>query len=335
MFDIKDIISSFKDTVLSPLKGAIEYRAKNNFFGSFLLAWLIWNWKKIAYFIFSGDPINQKLDNVSSGDFLSHTPDWYMSFFNINFLLPFLFAIVFSLGYPYLTLGISRIHRKISNSTYDFNADVEHSRLEKKKAALSDAVELDSVKAIQQSNTDRIIAENNEKKAQSELNLKDLRIEYADKEVRLKNTKADLDVLEETIKQQLIRKQDLTNELTVLNEDLSPLRQEKNRIDELSKEIVTLQNDLAKCSATIEDKDFEIKRQEKMLAAQLQSYERLKEKNKAILERVEYVNSLLVPAADEIENKHNSELQGIITNIRNSRDATYKSELLSFRDDES
>ncbi|EPG8310743.1 hypothetical protein PGO02_02585 [Klebsiella aerogenes] len=322
MFDIKDLISSFKDTVLSPLKGAIEYRAKNNFFGSFLLAWLIWNWEKIAYFIFSGDAIILKLNNISSNDFLSHAPDWYMSFFKISFLLPLGVAVFFSLGYPYFTLGISLIQKKILNSTYNFNVDVEHSRLEKKKIALRDAVELDSVKAIQQSDTDRIIAENNEKKAQSELNLKELRIEYADKSVSLKNTKADLAILEETIKQQLTRKQNLTNEIATLNEELSPLRHEQDRINELSKQIVTLQNNIGNLSATLESKEFEIRRQEKMFSSQLESYRQLKEKNQGLLEHVKMVNNLLVPAVDIME-RDDTYYKSVINNVRNARDATY------------
>ncbi|MHC9507362.1 hypothetical protein ACYZFF_15400 [Klebsiella variicola] len=46
MAEIKEIIDSLKDWVVTPIQESISFRARSAFFGSFVISWLVLNWDK-------------------------------------------------------------------------------------------------------------------------------------------------------------------------------------------------------------------------------------------------------------------------------------------------
>ncbi|EPL9681546.1 hypothetical protein B4U36_34825, partial [Klebsiella pneumoniae] len=61
---LKDVVSSVKDAIITPVQEAFVYRAKNPFFGSLIISWVYWNWNKIAYMLLSDDDVLKKIEFI-------------------------------------------------------------------------------------------------------------------------------------------------------------------------------------------------------------------------------------------------------------------------------
>ncbi|HBU9134798.1 TPA: hypothetical protein RRG90_004657 [Klebsiella pneumoniae] len=299
MSNLDDVKTAFIDSFISPVKGAIEYRAKNNFFGSLAISWTIWNWEKIAYFLYSDDGVITKINNITSTDFLVHHipwPQWVNYILKSSVYPPLIFAILFTLLHPMFTWGLSRAHKKIMNSIYDFNVDVENSRQAQKELILRNALELESIKNIKQSETDRTIAENNAIKAKSERDIENLIKEYATKEAQLKGMESQTHALVATLAQQNIEKINLTNELQELMTEVYPYRQDKGKIDDLHHQISELREKNLNLNSVIDDNNDTISRNERHISALNSDINDVISNRKAILERVEMSHKHLLDA---------------------------------------
>ncbi|WP_243211806.1 hypothetical protein [Klebsiella pneumoniae] len=261
MNDFNEIKTAFIDTFINPVKGAIEYRAKNNFFGSLVISWVIWNWQKIAYFFYSEDSVITKINNLMSGDFLAH----YVSWANwLNYIVksscypPLIFATIFTIVHPGFTWLISILHRRVMKSIYDFNVSVEESRQSQKEKILNNALILESLKDVSKSETERKIAENNEKKERSEKNIAELRKEYAEREQEVKDMISKVEIMEGTLTQQKQTKSELTKELQNLITELHPYREDKKEIDKLHNEIKNQNNLIQQLNNSIGEQEHKL-----------------------------------------------------------------------------
>ncbi|AGC78397.1 hypothetical protein LX97_02727 [Nonlabens dokdonensis] len=70
-------------------------RLKNPFIGSFLISWIVFNWKTISYFIFSNDIIKEKIIFIDEN---------YVSWWS-NLIIPLLVATFYLVALPFLMYG--------------------------------------------------------------------------------------------------------------------------------------------------------------------------------------------------------------------------------------
>lgn len=301
MTDFKDIISAIKDTIISPVKEAIEYRAKNNFFGSLIISWFIWNWKKIAYFTFSADGIIDKIKNVTFVDFLPNT------FFGDNFIskstyiVPLAIALTFTLLHPFATWILSRIHRKVMDKLYDFNVSVEHSRLDLKKTSLQDTLDLESLKTVEQSKAELIVAQNKEAATKALYNIEQLIKNATEQTVIIENARTDLASIESRIKAQEKRRDTITDEINILNEKIGPLEKHQGIINDLK-------NRLSKSGDTIEKMHEENRVTARLISKDKQEFDMLYNIYKELLIKSEAVSDTLLKALDKIREEEQNNI---------------------------
>ncbi|VTN15481.1 Uncharacterised protein [Raoultella terrigena] len=237
MTDFKDVFSAIKDAFISPIKEAIEYRAKSNFFGSLIISWSIWNWKKIIYFIFSDDSVINKIINVTSIDFLSNDFLGLELISKSTIIAPLSFAIFYTLLHPIFTWLLSMIHRKVMDELYHFNVSVEHSRLDLKKTSLSDTMELESLKSIKQSEAELTVAQNKEATTKALYDIEQLIKNATKQTVIIENARRDLTSIESRINAQEKRRDSITEEINILNEKLGPLEKHQGIINDLNEKL--------------------------------------------------------------------------------------------------
>jgi DNA-binding CsgD family transcriptional regulator len=94
-------MKEFKELILTLFKGS-EERFKNPFFRAFFTSWVIFNWKAIAFFIFSKLPISNKIELIDS----KYSP-WYLLW-----LFPLLSALFYYLFFPTITVWFDKLRVK-------------------------------------------------------------------------------------------------------------------------------------------------------------------------------------------------------------------------------
>lgn len=62
---LKDVVSSVKDAIITPVQEAFVYRAKS-IFGSLIISRVYWNWNKIAYMLLSDDDVLKKIEFIKN-----------------------------------------------------------------------------------------------------------------------------------------------------------------------------------------------------------------------------------------------------------------------------
>lgn len=300
MNDFNEIKTAFIDTFINPVKGAIEYRAKNNFFGSLVISWVIWNWQKIAYFFYSEDSVITKINNLMSGDFLAHYvswPNWLNYIIKSSCYPPLIFATIFTIVHPAFTWLISILHRRVMKSIYDFNVSVEESRQSQKEKILNNALKLESIKDVSKSETERRIAENNEKKERSEKNIVELRKEYAEREQEVKDMMSKIEIMEGTLTQQQQTKSDLTTELQNLITELHPYREDKKEIDKLHNEIKNLNHRIMQLNNSIGEKENELSRTDKIISSYKKDIQDIITNRSILLDKINESHKYLLDAS--------------------------------------
>ncbi|WP_416328960.1 hypothetical protein [Raoultella planticola] len=333
MSNLDDVKTAFIDTFISPVKGAIEYRAKNNFFGSLAISWTIWNWEKIAYFLYSNDVIITKINNVTSTDFLAHHiswPQWMNYILKSSVYPPLIFAILFTLSHPIFTWGLSLAHKRIMNSIYNFNVDVESSRQDRKEQILTNALKLESIKNIKQSETDRTIAENNAKKAESDLNASKLREEYIEKERKIKEMDSQILAMKSEVSMQESRKRTLAQELNELTAELYPFRMDKNKIDELHNYINKLNEKISQLNDAAFENDEKIRISIKLASSQEDEISKIISNRSGIIDRMKTAHEYLAGAINMDDGQHTIPA-AVLTKLNEASDLTDTNKLSVYR----
>ncbi|WP_162343221.1 coiled-coil domain-containing protein [Cyclobacterium salsum] len=109
MKDLLEYIKSWYDSVAE--------RVKMPILNSFLISWIIINWKIVLILLFSDTSIESRIAMVSH---ISDSTQWHV------YLVPVLLAIAYTFGRPYL-LGF--IHRRLENINFNnFSSKIDYSK---------------------------------------------------------------------------------------------------------------------------------------------------------------------------------------------------------------
>lgn len=81
---------------------AFKNRIRSPFFGSFILAWVAFNWKPLSYFIFSKDKVSYKIDIIEVN---------YENIYNV-LILPLCFSLIYVVIIPYINWGIDELIKR-------------------------------------------------------------------------------------------------------------------------------------------------------------------------------------------------------------------------------
>lgn len=97
----KESISTVKEITTS-LNSALYKRITNPLIGSFILTWIIWNWK-LLFYSFNLDP------DVSIPSHILFIQNNYLTNYWISIIGPLVSALFITLGFPYLNIEITAI----------------------------------------------------------------------------------------------------------------------------------------------------------------------------------------------------------------------------------
>ncbi|ELA2963377.1 hypothetical protein [Klebsiella variicola] len=233
MSDIKEIASSLKDALLTPVIESIKFRAKNNFFGSFILSWLFWNWEKIVYFIFSKDDILKKIHTVKLASPFENENQWHLFFYSHSLILPLASAIIFTFSYPFFIWFMSFIHKWILNEIHKQSINNEIKNETSNKALVRAKATTEFERDVVRGETELSISENRKKSSEINYSVDELIKKHSE----LTNTISSLEA-EEIEKKSIIKSlnqkhQELTsiiNKITDENLDLVKLNEKYSEL---------------------------------------------------------------------------------------------------------
>lgn len=257
MVDIKEVVDSVKGVLLDPLKEEVKFRARNNFFGTLVVSWLFWNWESIAYFIFSTDPILIKILTVKNLFPLEQdkqTPGFLHSHV---LLMPLITATAFVLFYPGFMFLLAKCHEWILRKIDILNESKELLRLKRIEGLIEQSESNEGIKARKKAEYERQIAEDTEAAVKARLNVSDIAKKYAEIETDIKTKTLERDGLEVSIKNLQQRKDELSDDLIVVNSQYAPIKSENDKYQKILKDNSELNAELdklrRKCSGLEED----------------------------------------------------------------------------------
>lgn len=198
--------------ILNSTKDSISKKSESPLIGSFLTAWVIWNWQPILYFIFLDQGISAKIEKALS------YKSWWDQFFT-----PALISIFYVLALPYIQIVCIKLLKKYELFQYEII-------LEKKKQSLDEEhnQKLDLInKQIELENKEKDLRE------QSAINkqINDLKGQIKSKEYEI----------EYLMKNQSHERQSFENRIKRDNEDfqihLSNLESELQKVRKINKEL--------------------------------------------------------------------------------------------------
>jgi hypothetical protein len=126
---MKEIINSILDST--------KERLKNPLLGSFVISWVIFNWKPIFYMILSNESIENKIDFIS---------ECYSSMY-FNFWFPLFFSIFYIVIFPYILWGFDKLTSKGIIGRKENVLELNISDLKNKKRIAVEESELENIKA--------------------------------------------------------------------------------------------------------------------------------------------------------------------------------------------
>lgn len=122
-------------------------RIKNPLMGTFIISWIVINWRPIIILLFSNQSIENRIDYIVTG----------YSSFNTYFLLPFLLSLFYVIVLPYLMWAIDGLVKKsiigrkknvLNQILIDYDGKqkiaIEESKLEDLKANFRDKADLNN-----------------------------------------------------------------------------------------------------------------------------------------------------------------------------------------------
>lgn len=146
MAEIKEVLSSIKEVLITPIQDSIEFRAKNAFFGSFVISWIVWNWKDIFYFILSKDDVLYKISLIKSSLPIKFESCTLFPYSYI--VIPIIFATILTLSYPLFMYGMLKVHRWIFDKIDLFNNQISTSKVIRRKNLTEAEEENEGIKSI-------------------------------------------------------------------------------------------------------------------------------------------------------------------------------------------
>ncbi|BBS11604.1 hypothetical protein WP5W18C01_16980 [Klebsiella aerogenes] len=236
MADIKEVVESIKDVLVDPLKDEVKYRARNNFFGSFIVSWFFWNWDRVAYFIFSADPILIRILTAKNLFPLEQGQHWYIFWHSHSLVWPLLTASVFVLLYPVLMFVIAWIHEGVVKQIAILNERKESDRLKRNSDLVKLAESNEGARAEVKASYERKIAEDTEAAVKARLNISEMSKFHSRIETEIKTLGLERDGILASIKSLQERKDSLAEELIVINSEYEPVKNNNEKYQSLLKE---------------------------------------------------------------------------------------------------
>lgn len=184
---------------------------------------------------------------------------------------------------------------------YDFNVSVEHSRLDLKKTSLQDTMDLESLKTVEQSKAELIVAQNKETATKALYNIEQLIKNATEQTVIIENARTDLASIESSIKAQEKRRDTITDEINILNEKIGPLEKHQGIINDLK-------NKLSKSDDAIEQMHVENRATTRLIDRNKQEFEMLYSIYKELLVKSETVSDTLIKALDKIREEEQNNI---------------------------
>ncbi|MFW0699033.1 hypothetical protein [Pantoea sp. R13S299] len=177
---IKEIAGVLKDALVTPVQEAFVYRARNPFFGTMVIAWLFYNWNKVAFFFLSDFKIIERIEyirhkipdnSVIFGVNISHTH---------SFWFPFLWACFISLTFPFFTYASIWVHKKITTHIETINSQKEIKRIQLQKDLMVEMAKNESAKTKQLAEEESLIEDFRQQSATSRANIQSLKKQRSD-----------------------------------------------------------------------------------------------------------------------------------------------------------
>ncbi|HCA3527454.1 TPA: hypothetical protein N3Z88_005151 [Klebsiella quasipneumoniae subsp. similipneumoniae] len=258
MADIKEIVDSVKDILIDPLKDEVKYRARNNFFGSFIVSWFFWNWDRVAYFIFSTDPIMVRILTAKNLFPLEQGQHWYIFWHSHSLVWPLATATTFVLLYPTLMLTIALIHKRVTRSISILNETKELERMTRNVELVKQNETNEGERAKIKAKTEREIAENAEAAVKARLNIQEITKQYAEIETKVKTLKLERDGLDTIIINLQKRRDDLNEELIIINGEYGPIKSANDKYQKILNDnaVLNVEFDKLKNKYDSLDEDF-------------------------------------------------------------------------------
>ena len=116
---------------------ASKERIKNPFIGSFVLAWLIFNWKPILYLLFSEDSMVDKINSIETK---------YIDL-NDNLFIPLGFAVFYIVVLPYIMWVFEELYIKAKSERLSNKKDEELLTIKNKQETTRESLKLENIKA--------------------------------------------------------------------------------------------------------------------------------------------------------------------------------------------
>lgn len=274
---LKELIDSIKSNVINPVEESLSLRLKSAFFGSFIISWSMWNWDRLAYFFLSDEGAIPRIE------FLKNSSSFNKTIANIefsnSFWVPLVLAIIFTLAYPYFSHGISILHNWILDKIEDYQIKRKEHYTNKQTDLVRINEDLESVRAIKIAERERKVAEDKEQAASSIARVSEIISQKATLQTDCNTLKDEIESLNTILDRQMQRKTDLTDELSKLNEELAPLRQQENIYNLITEENTELKKNIEIITSEKESLKYE---NDKILLESHLHQESIQEMNKSL-----------------------------------------------------
>lgn len=241
---MKDIVSSVKDAIITPVQEAFVYRAKNPFFGSLIISWVYWNWNKIAYMLLSDDDVLKKIQFIKK----SIPDNTLIPFTDLSIphthslWFPLLFSIVFTLSYPVFSWILTLIHKDISFRIEKVDSEKEVKRLQLQGDIIREFEKNEGIRAGERSKTEETIFSTAEKAAESKYNIKELQTQHATLKTEVAQLEKQKQSMDTLLSEQETRRKGVIKEITLLQEQIAPERESAQRIERIINRNIELEN---------------------------------------------------------------------------------------------
>ena len=280
---IKEVTSAIKDIFINPVKEAVIFRAKNNFFGSLFISWIAWNWEKIAFLFMSNMYIADRIDFIKN-HFPSPSEDhWWIFPYSNSLFWPVIIATLFTLTYPFFMYLLSVIHKSILTRIDAFNLINEQESLIRKKNLITEAENLETHKLQIRAEANRIIEEDNERAVRAKKNTQEINATYFELNELVKKLTQEKNGLELTIENQASRMQVATEELAKINENLGPESEREKIMNSFQNRVIDQEIRIKDLMITNENLAYE----NKLLKDSLSKRDEKLEKNNVTFDKIE------------------------------------------------
>lgn len=292
---IKEIAGVLKDALVTPVQEAFVYRARNPFFGTFIIAWLCYNWNKVAYFLLSKEEVLTRIEYIKH-----KIPDnsvlWGLSIPHTHSIIyPFLWACIMSVAYPFLTYVSIWIHKWITGHIEAINSQKEISRIVLQKSLITANFLNESEKTRLQAECELEVEEKKEKAANSRLKVNLLKEQRATLE-------SEIELLESQKKSAQATLSSATSELDITNEKYNQLNSKYEILIKKHGSNEELQNAIELQTMSLNSTEQKLQESENILNDVKKEYF---EQQRAYEERIISLQSKVSSLTIDLEDKNN------------------------------